>query len=52
MDICGLDITFENDNTKNKPYILEVSPRFSQNPPYKNKKFTYGDYKKKSIYKK
>ena len=47
MDICGLDITFENDNIKNKPYILEVSPRFSQNPPYKNKKFTYGDYKKK-----
>ena len=41
MDICGLDITFENDNIKNKPYILEVSPNF-QNPP-KNKKFTYGD---------
>ena len=54
MDICGIDIVFENDDITKKPLVLEVSPRFSQNPNFDTSKvdFDYGTYKKKSFMKK
>ena len=54
MDICGMDIAFEDDDTTKEPLVLEVSPRFSQNPNYDTSKmgFNYGEYKKKSFQKK
>lgn len=47
LDIAGLDIAFENDNLDSEPYIIEISPRFSQNPPYQNPNLKYKDYKSK-----
>jgi glutathione synthase/RimK-type ligase-like ATP-grasp enzyme len=52
LDICGLDIAFENDDISTEPYILEVSPRFSQNPPYeKDPDVEYRKYKQKTFIK-
>jgi len=52
LDICGLDIAFENDDISTEPYILEVSPRFSQNPPYEAKSnIEYRHYKQKTFIK-
>jgi glutathione synthase/RimK-type ligase-like ATP-grasp enzyme len=53
MDICGMDIAFEDDDTTKEPLVLEVSPRFSQNPNYDTTKmsFNYGEYKKISFQK-
>jgi glutathione synthase/RimK-type ligase-like ATP-grasp enzyme len=47
LDIAGLDIAFENDDLNTEPYIIEISPRFSQNPPYDNPGLKYKDYKNK-----
>ena len=30
MDICGMDIAFQNDDMNSELLVLEVSPRFSQ----------------------
>jgi glutathione synthase/RimK-type ligase-like ATP-grasp enzyme len=52
LDICGLDIAFDNDDISTEPYILEVSPRFSQNPPYdESLKIEYRHYKEKTFIK-
>jgi glutathione synthase/RimK-type ligase-like ATP-grasp enzyme len=51
LDIAGLDIAFDNDNLDSEPYIIEISPRFSQNPPYQNKNMKYKDYKSKAFIK-
>jgi glutathione synthase/RimK-type ligase-like ATP-grasp enzyme len=47
LDIAGLDIAFDDDNLDSEPFIIEISPRFSQNPPYDNKNLKYKDYKRK-----
>jgi glutathione synthase/RimK-type ligase-like ATP-grasp enzyme len=36
MPMGAFDIGWKNDDMKNKPYILEFSPRFSPNPVFKN----------------
>ena len=32
LDMAAYDIAWDNDNTDDEPYFLEVSPRFSPNP--------------------
>jgi len=46
-------VAWDNDNLSNEPYFLEVSPRFSPNPPlFSDNNTNYGKWKKKLIGKK
>ena len=49
----AFDVAWDNDNLSNEPYFLEVSPRFSPNPPlFSDNNTNYGKWKKKLIGKK
>lgn len=49
----AFDVTWDNDNLNTEPYILEVSPFYMPNPPIdlSNKKYSYGQFKKKLLFK-
>ncbi len=47
LKMAAFDFAWEDDNLDFKPYLLEVSPRFSPNPVFNHKDLTYGEWKKK-----
>lgn len=51
-DIGGLDIVWENDDETQEPYVLEVSPIFSLNPPTPpNWNKSYNEFKNHHLFK-
>tara|TARA_B100000212_G_scaffold342205_1_gene328206 strand:+ start:1673 stop:2677 length:1005 start_codon:yes stop_codon:yes gene_type:complete len=52
LKMAAFDFAWENDDFSSIPYLLEVSPRFSPNPVFKNENFSYGKWKKKLFLKK
>ena len=49
----AFDIAWQNDDLDTEPYFLEVSPSYQPNPPIdvSEKKYNYGEYKKKFMFK-
>ena len=47
LRMAAFDYAWEGDDLSQEPLLLEVSPRFSPNPVYRNDKITYGSWKKK-----
>lgn len=49
----AFDVAWHNDDLNTEPYILEVSPFYMPNPPIdlNNKKYSYGQFKKKLLFK-
>jgi glutathione synthase/RimK-type ligase-like ATP-grasp enzyme len=54
LDIGAYDIVFPDSSSNSKYLILEVSPRFSPNPPYRidDKSYSYSQFKTKVIVRK
>ncbi len=49
----AFDIAWQNDDLETEPYFLEVSPFYQPNPAVdlENKKYSYGQFKKKVLFK-
>lgn len=51
LKMAAFDYAWQDDDLSSKPYLLEVSPRFSPNPVYKSESVSYGLWKKKLLLK-
>jgi hypothetical protein len=50
MKMGAFDVTWDHDDLSTEPYFLEISPRFSPNPPTKlDGSITYGKWKKRNF---
>ena len=47
LRMAAFDYAWEDDDLNTKPYLLEVSPRFSPNPRYDPIDISYSEWKKR-----